>query len=109
MDTSSLRGRVEYLLNQAPDLDAKELSLLAGLAASHVGQIRRGDVVSLQGETAEKLSRVTGARRAWLAFGEGDAPTKEAVEAAVALARAQRDATSDPRPSHPPTPSTEAA
>ena len=93
MDTSSLRERVEHLLQQVSDLDAKELSLLAGLSPSHVGQIRRGQVVSVQGETADRLARVTGASRAWLAFGEGNAPSDEAIRTAVAAARAARDAT----------------
>lgn len=90
MDTSSLRERVEHLLNQVSDLDAKELSLLAGLSPSHVGQLKRGEVESLHGDTAEKLARVTGASRSWLSFAEGKAPSKRAVQAAVAAARAAR-------------------
>jgi hypothetical protein len=99
MDTSSLRERVEYLLAQVPDLDAKELGLLAGLSSSHVGQIKNGHVRSMLDPTATALARVTGSTRAWLAFGEGEAPLKTAVEAAVEAARALR--ASAERPSLP--------
>ena len=105
MGTSSLRERVEHLLNQVSDLDAKELSLLAGLSSSHVGQFKRGKVESIHSDTAEALARVTGATRSWLAFGEGKAPSKRVVQATIAAARALRDAAApvepDTRDSHP--------
>lgn len=96
MDISSLGGRVEYLLQQVADLDAKELSLLAGLSGSHVGQIKNGHVRSMLDPTAKALARVTGATRSWLAFGEGEAPPPSAVQAAVAAARALRDSPPSP-------------
>ena len=94
--TSTLRGRVEYLLDLVPGLDAKQLSRLAGLASSHVGQMKRGEVGSLHGDTAEKLALATGASRMWLCFGEGKPPSKRTVAAAIDEARARHDAAEAP-------------
>ncbi|TAK26742.1 MAG: hypothetical protein EPO40_19680 [Myxococcaceae bacterium] len=49
----------------------------------------------------DAFASVLGCSVSWLACGEGEPPTKETVEAAVARARAQRDA-ADPRPSSTP-------
>jgi len=98
MEPSSLQTRVERLLAAAA-VDAKTLSVLAGLSTSHVGQLLRGEVQTLRTKTAEALSNVTGASCAWIAFGEGDEPSDQVVHDAVERARAT--STEIVRPSHP--------
>lgn len=95
MGTSSLQERVDRLL-QASGLDAKNLGLLCGLSSSHVGQITRGAVASPGMKTLGAIAETTGVSPAWLAFGEGDAPSDEEIRAAVDTARARARAAEDP-------------
>jgi hypothetical protein len=78
------------------EIEAKPLSVLAGLSPTHVGQFVRGDVGSMDRKTAERLSRVTGITCAWLSYGEGPDPTADAVRAAVEAARAAKAPATDP-------------
>lgn len=56
----------------------------------------------------DAFASVLGCSVSWLACGDGDPPTQDTVAAAVARARAQREA--DPRPSStPPSPASKAA
>lgn len=74
----------------AGGLSQRELSLLAGLAGSHVGLIEQGRVDEPGAATLAKVAEVCGVTLDWLALGAGAAPRPEQVAASVAAARAKR-------------------
>lgn len=80
----TVSGRLRALRSEA-GLSARELSALAGLAASHVSHIETGKGCS--SETLAEICRVLGVTMDWLYLGRGTAPELEAVRVAVARAR----------------------
>ena len=71
-------------------LSARELAVLANLAPSLVGHIELGRVQHPRAETLAELARVLGVSLDWLIRGEGDGPSTDCVQAAVAGARSLR-------------------
>ena len=65
-----------------------DLDALAGLGRGHVSMIETGRRPNLEAKTAVALASVLGVTTDWLLTGEGKAPTKRAVHAAVERARA---------------------
>lgn len=57
--------------------------------------VERGDVTNLAEKTLRAIADATGATLPWLAFGLGDAPSAEAVRAAVDALAAAKPATTD--------------
>jgi len=101
----TLSYRAVHLRDSVDGLSLRETDHLAGKTAGHWQAIVSGVVENPTLETLRAYARVFGCTVGWLASGEGDPPSDEAIRAAVAAARAQRDPTSDPRPSStPPSP-----
>lgn len=76
-----VKSRVRWIIENHPRPDgdkwsAKQLSLVAGLSQSHVGQIARGDVDNVDTETLEAIAKAAGVSPAWLVLGTGD-PTPD--------------------------------
>jgi len=78
-------------------LSAAQLSELAGLSPAHVSIIERGERPNVAATTATALARVLGTCAEYLVDGVGDAPTADAVRAAVERARAGREQETAPR------------
>jgi len=70
----TLAGRVRYLRGLVPGLDMRPLSKIAGLSPSTVGEIERGNRVTLSTATASGLATACGVSLDWLVRGEGPAP-----------------------------------
>lgn len=70
-----VKSRLQWVVENHPRPDGgkwsrKSLSLAAGKAQSHAGQIIRGDVEA-DVETLEAFARAAGVSAAWLVFGTG--------------------------------------
>lgn len=68
-------------------LSAREVDRLAGLTENHTRAIETKYDDRAQVSTVGKIAETLGVNASWLAYGEGDAPTKEAVQSAVDKAR----------------------
>lgn len=79
--------RLKGLRESIPGLDAKGLSVLAGLHPSHVGRIESGSLRAVHATTACALARVLGVSVEWLVMGEGRTPDRERVALSVTRAR----------------------
>lgn len=88
-EPSDLAGRVGRL-RAASGLSSRELSVLAGLSHSLLGQLERGDLADMKTENASRLAAVLGVSLDFLVRGEGREPTPRQVQAAVAAAKALR-------------------
>ena len=81
-DLSTLPGRIRALVAWSGAAPAT-FSLAAGLSKTHVGQVLRGTIRTLRDDAVAKVADLTGASRAWIAYGEGDAPAEQDVAARV--------------------------
>lgn len=70
------------------DLSSRQLSTLAGLASNYSAMIERRAAKNPAFGAVLALARVLGISLDWLAYGVGEAPSREHVQAAVAQARA---------------------
>lgn len=77
-DLSTLPGRLRALVAWS-DLAPATFSVLAGLSKSHAGQVIRGTIRTLREDAVGKVADLTGAPRAWIAYGEGDPPAQADV------------------------------
>ena len=77
---TTIASRVGYL-REAAQVGRKRLSEECGLAATHVGQIERGEVAQPDVATLQAIAARTGAELLWLMLGEGHPPTPESVAA----------------------------
>lgn len=64
----------------------KDLGLVAGLVASHVGSIERGEREDPASSTLAQLSSVLGSSMEYLLFGFGKPPTPRVLGLAVSAA-----------------------
>lgn len=81
-DLSTLLGRLRALVAWS-GVPTATFSLAAGLSKTHVGQVLRGAIQSLRDEAVAKVADLAGTTRAWVAYGEGQAPAPEEVAARV--------------------------
>lgn len=81
-----LQDRFRLLADAAGSL--RRLDAAAGCAPGHAHAIAEGRIVSPTVDTLRQVANACGVSFGWLAFGEGPAPTPEAVRAAVDAARA---------------------
>lgn len=82
MDNTSregLRARLKWLL-ECSGLSAREASRRAKQSSpAYIGMLLRGDIDDTKTRTVEDIAAVFGVTPAWLAYGEGPAPTIAAV------------------------------
>jgi transcriptional regulator with XRE-family HTH domain len=71
------------------DLASYELAELAGVSGGYPGHLEKGRRKNPGSDVASKIARALGVSLDWLLRGEGPAPTKAQVQAAVAVARDQ--------------------
>ena len=88
MDTT-LADRVALVVSYS-GVEASILSVLAGLAQSHVGQLAHGRVERPSAETLARIASVTGVDLTWLATGRGHPPWADDVAASVSAASERR-------------------
>lgn len=81
-DLSTLPGRIRALVAWSGAAPAT-FSLAAGLSKTHVGQVLRGSIKTLRDDAVAKVADLTGASRAWIAYGEGRRPRRQDVAARV--------------------------
>lgn len=86
MAKETLADRVQRLRGTA-GLTARGLAALAGIAASHVSLIERGNRPRVEARTVSLLASVLGCSIDWLYTGVGDEPSHGEVRAAVARAK----------------------
>jgi hypothetical protein len=91
VEAAPLAQRVALLVELSGIADGR-LSLLAGLARSHVGLLKTGrrGGARITARVIDRLAEATGASPAWIWKGDGTPPTKEVVLAAVAKAQDAR-------------------
>lgn len=83
MTATPLGKRLEWILKNRGFPDAKALSVKAGLAPGHVGQMIRGEVKgNPHPKTLEKLAEVSGVDHGWLATGKGE-PVRDSAPVPV--------------------------
>jgi len=82
VDLSTLPGRIGALVAWSGAAHAP-FGLAAGLSKTHIGQVLRGSIKTLRDDAVAKVADLTGASRAWIAYGEGDAPAEQDVAARV--------------------------
>jgi transcriptional regulator with XRE-family HTH domain len=83
---TTLAERTAYLVRHSA-LAPAQLSKLANLGASHVGQIVAGKVANPSTETASRIAAVCGATLDWLLRGHGSPPDPDAVARHIAAVR----------------------
>ncbi len=69
------------------DLSARELASLAGLHASHIRRIERGDIKQITATTLRAIAGVFGVPLGWLLSGDSEPPPTETVQRAVARSK----------------------
>lgn len=74
-------------LRQSLGLSQQKLSLLAGLTASHVGLIEQNRIDNVSTDTAAALAKVLGCSLDWLVSGDGEPPSLDVSQEALAAAR----------------------
>jgi len=77
-------------LRSRAGLASRELDRLSGLAPGHSLTLEKGLRPGCSTHTVERLARALGCTVGWLASGEGDPPTDEDIQAAIAAARERR-------------------
>jgi len=98
MTLTTFGARVRHLRQQVEGLACAELDRLAGLHRGHVWQIEHDSRENPERDTVRGLARALGCTVGWLLEGEGDAPTAEAIGAAVAEARKAETPAADAAP-----------
>ncbi len=87
--SDSLSARLRALRDVA-GITQREADRLAGVHRGHVWQIEEGGRTNPTVQTLSAFAALFGVSLDWLAVGRGDAPSADAVRAAVELARGQR-------------------
>lgn len=82
-------------LADAGGCSLRELDRIAGRREGHAHALASGIITSPETETIASYATALGISRAWLAFGEGDPPTDDAIRAAVDAARGRIAAPTD--------------
>lgn len=85
--TPGIPGRLQKA-REMSGLSRRALSVMAGLAESHVGQLERGVGPKPGAGVLAAICGVLGVSLDWLVLGQGPEPEEEAVLAAVEAARA---------------------
>lgn len=80
-------------LREIAGIPLRELDRLAGLSEGHCWLIEDGQRPNLEIRTIEALAKTLGATVGWLASGEGRAPAKTKIAAAVGRARGRSSRT----------------
>lgn len=76
-------------------ISSRELSDLCGFSPTLIGQLERGDTADLVTARAAKVAHVLGVELDWLINGEGQAPVKGQVRAAIDRARTENEQASE--------------
>lgn len=73
-------------------LSTKEVDKLAGISPGHTWTLEKAETASAEAKTLNAVCVVLGLSLDYLVRGEGEPPTKEQIDAAVATARVELEA-----------------
>lgn len=85
-DELNMGQRLRHLRVRA-GLSLQELGRMAGLADGHVWMLENGKRENPKTKTLRQLGSVLGSSLDWLLDGNGEEPSQEAIDSAVAIAR----------------------